>query len=117
MKHQKSIPAKIVLHIYNQTNTHLNTAISQLIAGVFFSACGRAINQQLLKGRTNAHAYFRKGGIFVYRKRRELSYDSGILNLADKVSPKFSTQKNGVKNATVKQWRTAITICPVRIWA
>ena len=46
-----------------------------------------------------------------------MSHDSGILHLADKVSPAFRTQKNGVKNATVTQWRTTTTLCPVRIWA
>ena len=35
-KHQKVIPAKLVLHIYKRTDTHLNTAIGQLIAGAFF---------------------------------------------------------------------------------
>ena len=35
-RHQKAIPANLVLHIYKQTNTHMNTAIGQLIAGSFF---------------------------------------------------------------------------------
>ena len=35
-KHQKAIPERLVLHIYKPTNTHLNTAIGQMIAGVFF---------------------------------------------------------------------------------
>ena len=35
-KHQKYIPAKLVLCIYKHTNTHINTAIGQLIAGAFF---------------------------------------------------------------------------------
>ena len=34
-KHQKAIPAKLVLHIYKRTNTHLNTSIDQLITGAF----------------------------------------------------------------------------------
>ena len=34
-KHQKSIPEKLFLHIYKQTNTHLNTSIGQLIASAF----------------------------------------------------------------------------------
>ena len=58
-----------------------------------------------------------KRDIHFYRKRRELSHDSGILHLADKVSRTFRTQKNGVKNATVTQWRTTTTLCPVHIWA
>ena len=58
-----------------------------------------------------------KGGIRFYRKRGEISHDSGILHLAYKVSPIFRTQKNGVKNATVTQWRTTTTLCPVHIWA
>ena len=30
------MPEKLVLHIYKRTDTHLNTAIVQLIAGAFF---------------------------------------------------------------------------------
>ena len=58
-----------------------------------------------------------KGSIRFYRKRRELSHKSGILHLSDKVSPTFRTQKNTVKNATLTQWRTTTTLCPVHIWA
>ena len=35
-KHQKSIPEKLVLHIYKRKNTHLITDIGQPIAGEFF---------------------------------------------------------------------------------
>ena len=58
-----------------------------------------------------------KGDIRFYRKLRKPSHDSGILHMDDKVSPEFRTQKNGVKNATVTQWRTATTLYPVHIWA
>ena len=67
-------------------------------------------------GTTRKHI-LQKGDIHFYRKRRELSHNSGILHLADKVSPIFRTQKNGVKNSTVTQWRTTTTLCPVYIWA
>ena len=33
------------------------------------------------------------------------------------MSSTFRTQKNGVKNVTVTQWRTGKHLCPVRIWA
>ena len=58
-----------------------------------------------------------KGDILFNRKCRKISNGSGILHLEDKVSPKPRTQKIGVKNATVTQWRTATTLCSVRIWA
>ena len=35
IKHQKAIPAKLVLHIYKRTGTHLNTAIGQVTTGAF----------------------------------------------------------------------------------
>ena len=35
-KHQKDIPAKLVLHLYKRTDTHLNTAIGQQNTGEFF---------------------------------------------------------------------------------
>ena len=33
------------------------------------------------------------------------------------MSPIFRTQNNGVKNATVKQWRTVKHLSPVQVWA
>ena len=69
------------------------------------------------KGGDKLTHILQKEDIRFYRKRRELSHNSGILHLADKVSPTFRKQKNGVKNATVTQWRTAKTLYPVRIWA
>ena len=50
---------------------------------------------------TTTKRILHKGDIRFYRKRRELSHNSGILHLADKVSPTFRTQKYGVKNTTV----------------
>ena len=58
-----------------------------------------------------------KGNIKFYSKLRELPHNSGILHLDNKVSPTFRTQKNGVKNATVKQWRTIKNLFLVCIWA
>ena len=66
---------------------------------------------------TTRKRILQKGGIRFYRKLRELRHDSGILHLADKISSTVRTQKNGVKNATVTQWRTTTTLCPVNIWA
>ena len=40
---------------------------------------------------TTRKGILQKGDIRFYRKRRELSHDSGILHLADKVSPTFRT--------------------------
>ena len=69
------------------------------------------------KGKDKRTHIPQKGDIHFYIKRRELSHDSAILHVADKVSTKFHTQKNGVKNATVIQRRTAAILCPERIWA
>ena len=66
---------------------------------------------------TTRKQILQKGGIRFYRKRRELSNNSGILHLSDKVSSTLRTQKNAVKNVTVTQWRTTTTLCPVHIWA
>ena len=116
-KHQKSIPENLALHIYRQTNTDPNTAIGQLIAGTFFFGVRSCKYSTTPKGEYKRTRILQKGGMRSYRKRRELSHDSGILNLSDKVSLIFLTQKNGVKNATVTQWRTTTTLCPVGIWA
>ena len=116
-RHQKSIPAKLVLHIYKRTDTHLNTAIGQLIAGEFFFGMRSCEYSTTPKGEDKFTRIFQKGDICCYRKRKELSHNSRTPQLADKVSPEFCTQKNGVKNATVTQWRTTKTLCPVRIWA
>ena len=57
-----------------------------------------------------------KGDIRFYRKRRDLPHISGCLHLADKVSLKLRTQKNGAKNAIVTQWRTGKHLFPVQFW-
>ena len=110
-KHQKAIPENLVLHIYKRTNTHLNASIFQLMAGAFSFGMRSCDYSATPKGEDKLTGILHKGDIFFYRKRRELFHDSGILHLDDKVSPTFRTQKNGVKNATVTQWRTATTLC------
>ena len=116
-KHQKSIPENLALHIYRQTNTDPNTAIGQLNAGAFFFGIRSCEYSTTPKGENKRTRILQKGGIRSYRKRRKISHDSGILHLSDKVSLIFLTQKNGVKNAIVTQWRTTTTLCPVDIWA
>ena len=69
-KHQKSIPEKLVLHLYKWTDTHLNTVISQLITGAFFFGMRSAITIPLTKGMTNAHAFFKKG-TYVFTENAE----------------------------------------------
>ena len=72
----------------------MNTAIGQLMAGVCFFgvwSCEYYINP---KGEDKCTRILQKGGIHIYRKHRELFRKSGILHLADKVSPTFLTQKN-----------------------
>ena len=102
-KHQNAIPAKLFLHIYKRTDTHLNTSIGELIAGAFFFAVRSCKYSSTPKGEDKLTLILQKGDISFYRKRIELSHDSGILHLSNKVSPTFRTQKNGVKNATVTQ--------------
>ena len=111
-KHQKGISAKLVLHINKRTDTHMNTAIVQLITGAFFFSMWSCEYSTTPKGEEKRTHILR-----FYRKHTELSHDSKILHLADKVSPKFCTQKNEFKNATVTQWRTTTTLFTVRIWA
>ena len=77
------------------------------------SACRKKVRL----GMEQVMRILQKGDIQFYRKYHELPHDSGILHLTDKLSPTFRTQKNGVKNATVTQWRTNKNLCPVRIWA
>ena len=116
-KYQKSIPEKLVLHIYKRTGTHLNISIGQLIAGAFFFSMRSCEYYTTPKGEERFTCILQKGDIRLHRKRRELSHDSGMLHIPDKASPTFRTQKNRLKNATVTQWRTTTTLCLVRIWA
>ena len=112
MKHQKAIPEKLVLQIYKRENTHLNTAIVQLITGAFFFGmryCKYSTTPKVEDKRTRI---LQKGDIRFFRKRCELSHVIEILSMTNKVSPTFYTQKN----ATVTQWRTTKTLCLVRIW-
>ena len=75
-----------------------------------------AVSVQRNQFSTTRKFILQKGDIRFYIKRKELSHDICILRLADKVSPTFRTQKNGVKNATVTQWGTTTTLFPVHIW-
>ena len=86
-----------------------------MISGAFFFGMRSYKYSKTPKGEEKLTHILQKGDIHFYRKLRKLSHGSGILHLADKVSPKFRRQKNGVKNATVTQWWTATTLCPVRI--
>ena len=67
-KYQKAIPEKLVLHIYSQTNTHLNTAIGQLIAGAFFFGMRYCKYSQTPKGEDKRKHILQKGGINFCRK-------------------------------------------------
>ena len=116
-KHQKAIPAKLALHIYNRTNTHLNTAIGPLIADTFFFGMRSYKYSTTPKGEDKLTRILQKEAMRFYRKRRKIPHDSGILHLADNISPTLRTQKKVSKNATVTQWRTVITFCPVCIWS
>ena len=69
------------------------------------------------KGEHKLSCIMRKGGIKFYRKRRDIPHISGLLHLAEKVSPTFRKQKNEVNNATVTQWCTGKHIYPVQLWA
>ena len=92
-KHQKAILKNLVLHIYKGKNTHLNTAIGQLVVGAFFfnmRSCGYSTTH---KREGNLTRILQKGDIRFYRECHELSHNSGILHLDDKVSQTFHTQK------------------------
>ena len=115
MKHHKAIPGKLFLHIYKRTNTNLNTAISQLIAGAFFFDMRYCEYSKTPKREEKCTHILQKRDICFNIKCLKLSHNSGVLHLDDKVSPKLCTRKNGVKNATVTQCQTAITLCPVHI--
>ena len=95
-------PEKLALHIYKRTDMHLNTAIGQLTAGAFFFRMRSCEYFTTPKGEDKGTRILQKGDIRFYRKSRDISHDSGILHLADKVSPTLRTQKNGVKNATAR---------------
>ena len=68
---------------------------------ILLSSFAASVRQNQLG--TTSKCILQKGDISFYRKHRELSHGIGILHLADKVSPTFRTQKNGVKNTTVTQ--------------
>ena len=77
-KHQKAIPSKLILHIYKRTDTHLNTAIGQLIEGAFFFGMRSCEYSTSPKGEDKCTCILHKVEIRFYRKRRELSHNSGI---------------------------------------
>ena len=117
MKHHKCIPAKLVLHIYKQTNNYMKTSIDQLIEGAFFFGMQSCEYHTTPKGESKCTRILQKGDIPFYRKIREITHDRGILHISNEVPLKLRTEKNGVKDATSTQWRTTTTLCLVRIWA
>ena len=90
-KNKKAIPAELLLHIYKRTNTHMNIAIGQLITGAFFFSMRSYKYSTTPKGEDKCTRIVQKGDIRFCRKLRELSHDSGILHLADKVYSPFRT--------------------------
>ena len=60
-KHQKVIPANIVLQIYRKQHYHLSTSIGQLITGDFSLELNNASTPKPPKGRINKHAYCGRG--------------------------------------------------------
>ena len=50
-------------------------------------------------------------------KKRKLIHRSDCKHLKEMISTKFRTQKSGIKNATVTQWRTGKHLCLVQVWA
>ena len=62
-EHQKDIPEKLALHIYKRTNTHLNTGISQLIAGPFFFGMRSYKYSNNPKGEYKRTRILQQGGI------------------------------------------------------
>ena len=88
-----------------------------MVAGAFLFSMRSCKYSASPKGWHKQTRILRKGDIKCYRKRRKLPHSSRRLNLVDKVSLTFRTQKNGVNNATVTQWRKGKHICPVQVWA
>ena len=74
-KHQKGIPAKLFLHINKRTDTHLNTAIGQLITGAFFFGIRSCEYSTTPKGEDKRTHILQKGDIRFYSKYRELSHN------------------------------------------
>ena len=76
-KHQKEIPAKLVLHIYNIKHSHMSMAILQIAAVIFFFGMRSCEESMIL----------RKGDIIFYRKLRELTQNIGCIHISEKLSP------------------------------
>ena len=108
----KSSPSHIQADKHTYEHSHRPTDRRRIFLGMRSSEYSTTP-----KGEDKLTRILQKEGIRFYRRRRGLSHDIGILHLTNKVSPTFRTKKNGVKNATVTQWRTATTLCLVIIWA
>ena len=91
--------------------------MGQLILGAFLFIVWSCEYPTTPRGENKQTSILRKGDIRFYRKWRELLHSIRCIHLANKVSQKSNTKKNGIKNATVTQWRTCKHIFPVKIWA
>ena len=75
-----------------------------------------ANNPQTPQKRQKYTRILRKGDIKFKRKRHDLTHDSGLFHLTEKVLLIIWTHKNGYKNAIVSHLRTGKYLYMVRIW-
>ena len=71
-KHQKAIPANLVLLIYKQTNIHLNTFIFQLTVGAFFFGMRSCDYSTTPKGDDKRTRILQKGDIHFLHKTPQI---------------------------------------------
>ena len=73
-KHQKSILAELVFHIYRKHHSHLSVAIVQIIVGDFFFVVSSCDYSMACKGEMKQTRILCKGCMKFYRKIYKLTY-------------------------------------------
>ena len=116
-KHQKSIPSKLMFHIYRKHHSHLSTSIGKLLLGAFLFGMWSCEYPTTPKGENKQTRILQKGYVRFYRKRRNMPQRNGGIHMVEKLSLTFLTQKNCVNDATVSQWSTGKHLYLVKIWS
>lgn len=117
-KHQKALPAVVLVEINKLQISEKQRAISQLTRGAFYFACRSCEYVKVKQAEERRTDILRLRNIAFRSNGRLLPHDHPKLEYADTVTITFEMTKKDEKNNTVTQHTTEHPfMCPVRSWA
>jgi len=115
-KHQKALPPRVYCHILRTARTQLAREKAHLLCGAFFFAY-LSCEYSTVNGACMTDT-IRVTNVCFFNGKRDLRHDNPFLHLAENVSVKFQSQKNGEKDEIVTMHRTTDALLnPAIHWA